>query len=48
MHCVEVLQDNDLQCFYDVGLVSIQTHLEFNVFLKDIFFVIFSFTKFYF
>ena len=47
VQCVEILQNYGLQCFYDVGLVSKQTHLKYGVLVKkNIFLFVVLFNKF--
>ena len=48
VQCVEILQDNDLQCLHDVELISKHTHLECDVFIKNVILFVFSCIKFYF
>ena len=43
MQCVEILQDNSLQWFYDIGVVAKHTHLEYGVFKKKLFYFYFYF-----
>ena len=46
VHYVEVLQENGLQYFYDVGLVSKHAHFEYDMFVKTLFCLYFHLINF--